>query len=79
MNPISNKVNIPILIVAAGLLAYFHIDLATVLIGGAVISGPIYPLYITIGILVFLIVSIAILIILRAKWESNKVNTGRFL
>ncbi len=79
MKPVSNKVNIPILIVAAGLLAYFLIDLATALSGVAVISGPIYPLYITIGILVFLIVSLAILIILRAKWESKIVNAGRFL
>ena len=78
MKPFSNKFNVTLLIIAIGLLAYFLIDLATILSGVAIISGPIFPLYITIGILAFLIVSLVILIILRAKWESNKVKAGRF-
>jgi hypothetical protein len=78
MKPLSNKFNVTLLIIAIGLLAYFLVDLATILSGVAIISGPIYPLYITIGILAFLIVSLVILIILRAKWESNKVKAGGF-
>ena len=78
MKQISNRVNVTLLIIAIGLLAYFLIDLATILSGVAVISGPVYPLYITIGFLAFLIVSLIILIILRAKWETNKVNAGGF-
>ena len=50
MKPFSNKVNIPLLIIAVGLLRYFLIDLATILNGIAVISSPVYPLYISIGV-----------------------------
>ena len=78
MKPFSNKFNVTLLIIAIGLLAYFLIDLAIILSGVAIISGPIYPLYITIGILVFLVISLVILIIMRAKWESNKVKAGEF-
>ena len=78
MKQISNRVNVTLLIIAIGLLAYFLIDLATILSGVAIVSGTIYPLYITIGFLVFLVVSLAILIILKAHWETNKVNARRF-
>ena len=78
MKPFSNKFNVTLLIIAIGLIAYFLIDLVTVLSGIAVISGPIYPLYITVGILILIIVSLAISIILRAKRESRQ-NKGRIL
>ena len=75
MKPFSNRVNIPLLIVAVGLLAYFPIDLVTVLSGIAVFSGPIYPLYISIGISALTVLSIVTSIRTRIKWESNKGNT----
>jgi hypothetical protein len=78
MKPFSNKFNVTLLIIAIGLIAYFLIDLVTVLSGIAVISGPIYPLYITVGILILIIVSLAISIILRAKRKSRQ-NKGRIL
>ena len=78
MKPLSNKFNVLLLVVAIGLLVYFLIDLATILSGVAIIIGPIYPLYLTIGFLVFIIASLVILIILRAKWESNKVRAEGF-
>lgn len=74
MKPPSNKFNVILLIVAIGLLVYFLIDLATILSGVAIITGPIYPLYLTIGFLVFIIVSLVILIVLRTKWETNRTN-----
>ncbi|MCL4479944.1 MAG: hypothetical protein M1113_00435 [Candidatus Thermoplasmatota archaeon] len=74
----SNKVNNTLLFVPAGLLAYFLMELTTILNGAAIISGPIYPLYITVGILILIIVSLAISIILRAKRESRQ-NKGRIL
>ena len=78
MKPLSNKFNVLLLVVAIGLLVYFLIDLATILSGVAIIIGPIYPLYLTIGFLVFIVASLVILIILRAKWESNKVRAEGF-
>ena len=73
MKPLSNKVNITLLIIAIGLLAYFLIDLATILSGIAIINGPIYPLYLTIGFLVFVIVSLVVLIILRRSMDDRKI------
>ena len=74
MKPLSNKFNVLLLVVAIGLLVYFLIDLATILSGVAIIIGPIYPLYLTIGFLVFIIASLVILIVLRAKSEIKMVN-----
>lgn len=68
MKPFSNKFNVLLLIIAIGLLVYFLIDLATILSGVAIISGPIYPLYLSIGILVFIIISLVVLII----WRTGK-------
>lgn len=65
MKPLSNKFNVLLLVIAIGLLLYFLIDLATILSGAAIISGPIYPLYLSIGILVFIIISLVVLIIWR--------------
>ena len=78
MKPFSNKFNVTLLIIAIGLLAYFLIDLVTVLSGIAVISGPIYPLYISIGISALTVLSFVTLIRARVKWEINKVNARRF-
>ena len=69
MKPLSNKFNVLLLVIAIGLLLYFLIDLATILSGVAIITGPIYPLYLTIGFLVFIIASLVLLIVLRAKSE----------
>ena len=77
MKPFSNRVNIPLLIVAIGLLAYFLIDLATVLSGITVISVLIYPLYISIGISTLTVLSFITSIRARIKWEINKQNPSR--
>ncbi len=78
MKSISNKVTIPLLIIAIGLLAYFLFDLATILSGIAIISGPIYPLYIYIGISALTVLSFVTSIRARIKWESKKLIAGRF-
>ena len=65
MKPFSNKFSVLLLIIAIGLLVYFLIDLATILSGVAIISGPIYPLYLTNGIIVLVIISLVALIIRR--------------
>ena len=78
MKPFSNKFNVLLLIIAIGLLVYFLIDLATILSGVAIISGPIYPLYISIGISALTVLSFVTSIRARIKWESNKVKAGRF-
>jgi len=69
MKPFSNKVNIPLLIIAVGLLVYFLIALLTILTGVAQLVGPIYPLYISIGILIIVILGIVSSIRARLKWE----------
>lgn len=78
MKPFSNKVNVLLLIITIGLLLYILTYLATILSRVAVMSGPIYPLYITIRFLASLIVSLVVLLILRAKLESNKLIAGYF-
>ena len=78
MKPFSNKVNIPLLIIAVGLLGYFLVDLATILSGIAVISGPVYPLYISIGVSALGVMSFVSSTMAMIKWERNKVNAGRF-
>jgi membrane protein implicated in regulation of membrane protease activity len=76
MKPFPNKVNIRLLIIAIGSLAYFLIALYTFLSGAAIISGPIYPLYITIGILTLVIVSLVVLIIWRTR-RNNRLSEIR--
>lgn len=78
MKPFSNKINIPLLIIAIGLLGYFIIALTTILTGVAQLVGPIYPLYISIGVLILSILGIVASINARGKWERNHVNAGRF-
>ena len=78
MKPLSNKLNVMLLIIAIVLLAYFLIDFATILSGAAIISCPIYTLYITIGTVVLVIVSLAVLILLNIRWGSSNVNARRF-
>jgi len=55
MKPFSNKVTIPILIVAVGLLAYFLFDHAAITSGVAIISGRVFLLYISIGFSILLV------------------------
>ena len=76
MKPFPNKVNIRLLIIAIGSLAYFLIALYTFLSGAAIISGAIYPLYITIGILTLVIVSLVVLIIWRTR-RNNRLREIR--
>ena len=71
MKPFSNTVNIPLLIIAIGVLAYFLIDLETIVRGIAVITGPIYPLYISIGVSILTIMLIISSILARIKWERD--------
>lgn len=78
MKPFSNKINIPLLVIAIGLLGYFIIALTTILTGVAQLVGPIYPLYISIGVLILSILGIVASIYARGKWERNHVNAGRF-
>lgn len=78
MKPVSNKVNVPLLIGAVGLLAYFLIDLAAITSGIAIVSGPVYPLYLSIGFLILIVLGLAFSIKARIEWESNKVNERRF-
>jgi hypothetical protein len=78
LKPFSNKINIPLLIIAIGLLGYFIIALTTILTGVAQLVGPIYPLYISIGVLILSILGIVASINARGKWERNHVNAGRF-
>jgi hypothetical protein len=71
MKPFSNKINIPLLVIAIGLLGYFIIALTTILTGVAQLVGPVYPLYISIGILILSILGIIASINARGKWERN--------
>lgn len=71
MKALSNKINIPLLIGAVGLLVYFLIDLATILSGRAVLVGPIYPLYISIGVSVLTILVFLSSFIARTLWERK--------
>lgn len=77
MKPFSNKITIPLLVIAIGLLGYFIIALTTILTGIAQLVGPIYPLYISIGILILSILGIIASINARGKWERNHVKAGR--
>ena len=74
MNRLSNKFNVVLLIVTMGLLVYFLIDLATILSGVAIITGTIYPLYLTIGFLVFVILALVFLIIKGRKLKIKKLQ-----
>ena len=78
MKPFSNKINIPLLIIAIGLLGYFIIALTTILTGVAQLVGPIYPLYISIGVLILSVLGIVASINARGKWERKHVNVRRF-
>lgn len=78
MKPFSNKVTVPLLIIAIGVSVYFLIDLVAILTGIVVLSGPIYPLYISLGISVLTVFAFASSIRARIKWERNKVNARRF-
>jgi len=77
MRPISNKINIPLLIIAVGLLGYFLIALYSTLVGTAVLVGPIYPIYISIGVACLAVLGFTFLIRARNKWERNAIVTGK--
>lgn len=72
MKPFSNKVTVTLLLAVLGLLAYFLVVFYTVISGFAPISDLIYPLYMTIEILIIVIASIAILIALELRWDSRQ-------
>ncbi len=72
MKPFSNKVTVTLLLAVLGLLAYFLVVFYTVISGSASISDLIYPLYMTIEILIIVIASIAILIALELRRDSRQ-------
>ncbi len=72
MKPFSYKVNIPLIIIAVGLLVYYLIALFTILTGMAQLVGPIYPLYVSIGVLILVIFGIVSSIRARVKWEFKQ-------
>ncbi len=77
MRPFSNKINISLLIIAIALLTYYLIALITILSGKAILVGPIYPLYISIGVIVLSILGILTSIRTRNRWErDHKGNKG---
>ncbi len=78
MNPLSSKINIPLLLIAIGLLGYFIITLKTILTGRAQFLGLIYPLYIRIEVFILSILGIIELFEARRKWERNRVTKGNF-
>lgn len=73
MKPCLNKINIPLLIIAVGLLAYFLFDLASILSGVAIISVPMYLLYTYIGILALLVLSLYTSIKARIRGVVTKL------
>ena len=77
MKPLSNKVNLALLILGLGLLGYFLIALLTVSIGMLQLVGSIYLLYISIIILVLTVIGIAFSIWVGIKWSlSPKTHNG---
>ena len=72
MKPFSYKVNIQLIIIAVGLLVYYLIALFTILTGMAQLVGPIYPLYVSIGVLILVIFGIVSSIRARVKWEFKQ-------
>lgn len=72
MKPFSNKVTVTLLVAVLGLFAYFLVVLYTVISGATFISDLIYPLYMTIEILILVIASIAILIVLELRRDSRQ-------
>jgi len=71
LTPLSNKINIPLLIIATAFLIYYLIALITILSGEAFLVGPIYPLYISTGVIVLCIIGIFASIRARYRWERD--------
>ena len=77
MRPFSNKINISLLIIAIAFLTYYLVTLITILSGKAILVGPIYPLYISVGVTVLTILGILTSIKARNRWErDHKGNKG---
>ncbi len=74
----SNKVNNTLLIIPVGFLAYFLMDFTTILNGVTFILVPIYLLYISIGILALLVLSLFTSIKAGIRWGGNKITAGGF-
>ena len=77
MRPFSNKINISLLIITIALLTYYLVALITILSGKAILVGPIYPLYISIGVNVFLIMVFLESIMARNRWERDHKGIKR--
>ena len=71
MTHLSNKINIPLLIIATAVLIYYLIALITILSGVDFLVGSIYPLYITTGVIVLCIIGILASIRARYRWERD--------
>ena len=72
MRLFSNKINISLLIIAIALLTYYLFTLIAILSGKAIVVGPIYPLYISIGVIVLSILGIFTSIRARNRWEGDR-------
>ncbi len=79
LNLFSNKINIPLLIVAVALLTYFLITLISILSEKAILVGSIYPLYISIGVIVLNILGILASIRARKRCDRNRERAGEIL
>ena len=77
MRPFSNIINISLLIITIALLTYYLVALITILSGKAILVGPIYPLYISIGVNVFLIMVFLESIMARNRWERDHKGIKR--
>ena len=74
MKPLSNKITVPLLIIAIGFLVYYLIALITILTGIAQLVGSIYTLYISIFFIFLLVLGLVFSIRSRVSWEGKHIN-----
>ncbi len=74
MKPLSNKITVPLLIIAIGFLVYYLIALITILTGIAQLVGSIYTLYISTFIIFLLVLGLVFSIRSRVSWEGKHIN-----
>ena len=74
MKPLSNNINIPLIVIVLALLTYYLIALVTILTGFAYIVGPMYPIYISIFVLSLLLILLVFSIRARLSYEMKKIK-----
>lgn len=74
MKPLSNKITVPLLIIAIGFLVYYLIALITILTGIAQLVGSIYTLYISTFIIFLLVLGLVFSIRSRVSWKGKHIN-----